>query len=107
MSTFLTFVPGRRAHWLYGRSRCADRFAEDGRGTCVRWAGQSPARGTAPRGSRAARALESLTGQALDGSMAAARAEGWGLRRIADAAYLSHETVRGRLARADERGREP
>lgn len=39
--------------------------------------------------------------------MAAARAEGWGLRRIADAAGLSHETVRGRLARADERGREP
>ncbi|WP_330260936.1 hypothetical protein [Streptomyces sp. NBC_00539] len=51
-------------------------------------------------------ALEAVvTGRALDGSMAAARAEGWGLRRIGEAAGLSHETVRGRLAGADERGR--
>ncbi|MEU7068113.1 hypothetical protein [Streptomyces sp. NPDC046161] len=50
-------------------------------------------------------ALEFVTGRALDGSMAAARAEGWGLRRIGEAAGLSHETVRGRLAGA-ERGRQ-
>ncbi|MEU6311676.1 hypothetical protein [Streptomyces sp. NPDC047014] len=42
--------------------------------------------------------LDEATGQALEVSMAAARHEGWGLRRIGKAAHLSHETVRGRLA---------
>ncbi|GHD82370.1 hypothetical protein ACFQL8_09460 [Streptomyces goshikiensis] len=43
--------------------------------------------------------LEDVTGQALDEGMKAARNENWGLRRIGEAADLSHETVRHRLAR--------
>ncbi|THA44806.1 STAS domain-containing protein [Streptomyces sp. A1136] len=46
-------------------------------------------------------ALEAVTGRALDGSMAAARAEGWGLRRIGEAARLGLRPAgRGRRARA-------
>ncbi|GAA2693169.1 hypothetical protein [Streptomyces lunalinharesii] len=44
-------------------------------------------------------ALGEVTDAALDGGMAAAKAEGWGLRRIGDHVGLSHETVRYRLAR--------
>ncbi|MFC5668128.1 hypothetical protein ACFP3U_34825 [Kitasatospora misakiensis] len=45
-------------------------------------------------------ALDEVTDAALDGGMAAAKAEGWGLRRIGDHVGLSHEKVRYRLARA-------
>lgn len=47
---------------------------------------------TEPRSS-----LEKLTG-ALDAGMTAAKTDGWGLRRIGEAAGLSHEKVRYRLA---------
>ncbi|MFJ3841989.1 hypothetical protein ACIPY6_41740 [Streptomyces sp. NPDC090054] len=43
--------------------------------------------------------LETVTGQALDEGMRAARGKGWGLRRIGRAAGLSHEKARYRLAR--------
>ncbi|MFD6186353.1 hypothetical protein [Streptomyces goshikiensis] len=42
-----------------------------------------------------------MTGQALDEGMKAARNENWRLRRIGEAADLSHETVRHRLARTN------
>ncbi|MGW0884697.1 hypothetical protein [Streptomyces sp. NPDC002671] len=44
-------------------------------------------------------ALDGVTGSALDAGMAAAKSEGWGLRRIGDHVGLSHEKVRYRLAR--------
>ncbi|MEU0939368.1 hypothetical protein [Embleya sp. NPDC005971] len=48
-------------------------------------------------------ALGEVTDAALDGGMAAAKAEGWGLRQIGELVGLSHEKVRYRLARrADE-----
>ncbi|MFJ2818481.1 hypothetical protein [Streptomyces sp. NPDC087294] len=43
-------------------------------------------------------ALGEVTDEALDGAMAAATAEGWGLRQIGGQAGLSHEKVRYRLA---------
>ncbi|OHV36924.1 MULTISPECIES: hypothetical protein [Pseudofrankia] len=46
------------------------------------------------------RALDEVTDTALDSGMAAARAEGWGLRQIGGLVGLSHEKVRYRLARA-------
>ncbi|MFC9623282.1 hypothetical protein ACFTXM_25880 [Streptomyces sp. NPDC056930] len=50
-------------------------------------------------------ALDEVTDAALDGGMAAAKAEGWGLRQIGARAGLSHEKVRYRLARvSDEPG---
>ncbi|MFE2494158.1 hypothetical protein ACFXKS_28385 [Streptomyces scopuliridis] len=50
-------------------------------------------------------ALGEVTDAALDGGMAAAKAEGWGLRQIGAQAGLSHEKVRYRLARVvDEPG---
>ncbi|MFD9061137.1 hypothetical protein ACFVZ3_06405 [Kitasatospora purpeofusca] len=48
---------------------------------------------------RLRKALDEATGTALDESMAAAKAQGWGLRRIGRLAGLSHEKVRCRLAR--------
>ncbi|MFB7091494.1 hypothetical protein [Streptomyces sp. NPDC056296] len=42
--------------------------------------------------------LDPLLAKALDGAMAEASGRGWGLRRIGDAAGLSHEKVRYRLA---------
>ncbi|WP_045878763.1 hypothetical protein [Pseudofrankia sp. DC12] len=46
-------------------------------------------------------ALDEVTDTALDSGMAAARAEGWGLRQIGGLVGLSHEKVRYRLARAE------
>jgi hypothetical protein len=43
-------------------------------------------------------ALEEVTTAALTASMAAAKEEGWGLRRIATFAGMSHEQVRRLLA---------
>ncbi|MGW6456949.1 hypothetical protein ACWF94_13675 [Streptomyces sp. NPDC055078] len=47
-------------------------------------------------------ALGEVTDTALDKGMAAARAEGWGLRQIGAQVGLSHEKVRYRLARVSE-----
>jgi hypothetical protein len=47
-------------------------------------------------------ALGEVTDRALNEGMAAARAEGWGLRRIGTVVGLSHEKVRYRLARAGD-----
>ncbi|MFD3937815.1 hypothetical protein ACFWSF_24255 [Streptomyces sp. NPDC058611] len=47
-------------------------------------------------------ALDEVTDAALDGGMAAAKAEGWGLRQIGAQAGLSHEKVRYRLARVSD-----
>ncbi|QCX82645.1 hypothetical protein C9F11_45425 (plasmid) [Streptomyces sp. YIM 121038] len=44
--------------------------------------------------------LGELTDAALDEGMAAAKAEGWGLRQIGGQVGLSHEKVRYRLAQA-------
>jgi hypothetical protein len=44
------------------------------------------------------RALDEVTEVALDGGMAAAKSEGWGLRQIGGLVGLSHEKVRYRLA---------
>lgn len=55
-------------------------------------------------------ALDEVTGAALDEGMAAAKAEGWGLRQIGGQVGLSHEKVRYRLAQAadeDEPAGEP
>ncbi|WP_127357399.1 hypothetical protein [Actinacidiphila soli] len=49
-------------------------------------------------------ALNEVTDAALDEGMAAAKAEGWGLRQIGDQVGLSHEKVRYRLAQAAGRG---
>jgi hypothetical protein len=46
------------------------------------------------------RALDEVTDRALDSGMAAAKAEGWGLRQIGGQVGLSHERSRYRLARA-------
>ncbi|MFK0238638.1 hypothetical protein [Streptomyces vinaceus] len=46
------------------------------------------------------RALGEVTDAALDDGMAAARAEGWGLRQIGVQVGMSHEKVRYRLAQA-------
>ncbi|MGA4900120.1 hypothetical protein ACPCAJ_20260 [Streptomyces griseoincarnatus] len=43
-------------------------------------------------------ALAEVTDMALDAGMAAAKAEGWGLRQIGGQVGLSHEKVRYRLA---------
>ncbi|MFI6285629.1 hypothetical protein ACIBCM_12880 [Streptomyces sp. NPDC051018] len=45
-------------------------------------------------------ALDEVTDAALDEGMAAAKAEGWGLRQIGSQTGLSHEKVRYRLAQA-------
>ncbi|MBT2505875.1 hypothetical protein J7I98_08170 [Streptomyces sp. ISL-98] len=47
-------------------------------------------------------ALGEVTGAALDSGMAAAKAEGWGLRQIGAQVGLSHEKVRYRLAQASD-----
>ncbi|MDJ0464236.1 hypothetical protein [Streptomyces sp. H27-C3] len=47
-------------------------------------------------------ALGEVTDAALDSGMAAAKAEGWGLRQIGAQAGLSHEKVRYRLAQASD-----
>ncbi len=44
--------------------------------------------------------LGEVTDAALDEGMAAAKAEGWGLRQIGSQTGLSHEKVRYRLAQA-------
>ena len=46
-------------------------------------------------------AMGDVTERALDEGMAAARGEGWGLRRIGTVVGLSHETVRYRLVGAE------
>lgn len=51
-------------------------------------------------------ALDEVMDAALDAGVAAAQAEGWGLRQIGSQAGLSHEKVRYRLTRA-EGGSEP
>ncbi|MFH8365789.1 hypothetical protein [Streptomyces sp. NPDC018031] len=43
-----------------------------------------------------------MTDEALDSGMAAAKAEGWGLRQIGAQTGLSHEKVRYRLARVSD-----
>ncbi|MFG2884806.1 hypothetical protein ACGFYV_21375 [Streptomyces sp. NPDC048297] len=45
-------------------------------------------------------ALDEVTDAALDEGMAAAKAEGWGLRQIGGQVGLSHEKVRYRLAQS-------
>ncbi|MEU9056688.1 hypothetical protein AB0D37_40960 [Streptomyces sp. NPDC048384] len=52
-------------------------------------------------------ALGEVTAAALDGGMAAAKAEGWGLRQIGAQAGLSHEKVRYRLARVSDEPARP
>ncbi|MFJ4001042.1 hypothetical protein [Streptomyces parvus] len=49
-------------------------------------------------------ALDEVTDTALDEGMAAAKAEGWGLRQIGGQVGLSHEKVRYRLAQVVGRG---
>ncbi|MFF3245301.1 hypothetical protein ACFYWY_16600 [Streptomyces sp. NPDC002870] len=54
--------------------------------------------------------LDKVTDAALDEGMAAAKAEGWGLRQIGGQVGLSHEKVRYRLAQSagkDEPAGEP
>ncbi|MER5852889.1 hypothetical protein ABT126_39445 [Streptomyces sp. NPDC002012] len=54
--------------------------------------------------------LAEVTDAALDAGMAAAKAEGWGLRQIGGQVGLSHEKVRYRLAQSagrDEPAGEP
>ncbi|WP_327259749.1 hypothetical protein [Streptomyces sp. NBC_01240] len=49
-------------------------------------------------------ALDEVTDAALDAGMAAAKAEGWGLRQIGDQVGLSHEKVRYQLAQSAGQG---
>ncbi|MFD4976274.1 hypothetical protein [Streptomyces sp. NPDC058424] len=50
-------------------------------------------------------ALDGVTDAALDEGMAAASAEGWGLRQIGGQVGLSHEKVRYRLAQSAGTGK--